>query len=355
MSDYTVTTDFSAKDSLPANDPEKDILGADFDVEFDAIAVAIATKLDLDDRATQAQAEAGTNNTTWMTPLRVSQAIAGAGAGGAGIVNDLIGLTNPGADRILFWDNSAGEAGFLEVGAGLTLSGTTLTANAAGINHDSLDGFVADEHVDHTSVTLTAGEGLTGGGDISTDRSFALDFAGLTEETTLDLAADLLCFYDDSASAHRKIPIDNLVGTAIGDGRWHRSATQSLSAATEATVVFNAEGEDNLERGTFNTTTGVYTAGSEGTRIFITANVTVTDLAAGNTFRLLIEAPGTTAVARYATRNDADSSAGEYTAQVSAVVSLTDGQTATIRAETSGAATIGAGAALTNVSIVELA
>ena len=40
------------------------------------------------------------------------------------------------------------------------------------IQHDSLDGFVADEHVAHSSVTLTAGAGLTGGGDITSSRTF---------------------------------------------------------------------------------------------------------------------------------------------------------------------------------------
>lgn len=46
MSDYTQTTDFSAKDSLASGDPEKIILGADVDVELAAIAAAIATKFD---------------------------------------------------------------------------------------------------------------------------------------------------------------------------------------------------------------------------------------------------------------------------------------------------------------------
>jgi hypothetical protein len=37
-------------------------------------------------------------------------------------------LADPNADRGLFWDDSAGAYAFLEFGAGLTLSGTTLTA-----------------------------------------------------------------------------------------------------------------------------------------------------------------------------------------------------------------------------------
>ena len=47
-------------------------------------------------------------------------------------------------------------------------------SGSAQIDHDSTTNFVANEHIDHTSVTLTAGNGLTGGGDISTNRSFAV-------------------------------------------------------------------------------------------------------------------------------------------------------------------------------------
>ena len=47
MSNYTKTTDFEAKDSLPTGDANKIIKGTEFETEFDAIAVAIATKADL--------------------------------------------------------------------------------------------------------------------------------------------------------------------------------------------------------------------------------------------------------------------------------------------------------------------
>lgn len=68
MSDYTQTTDFSAKDALTAGDPEKAILGSDVDVEFAAIQTAIATKYDSGDLATTNEAQAGTSTTTLMTP-----------------------------------------------------------------------------------------------------------------------------------------------------------------------------------------------------------------------------------------------------------------------------------------------
>lgn len=57
----------------------------------------------------------------------------------------------------------------------------TVVANSTGvwvvhsaIDHNALLNYVAAQHVSHTSVSLTAGNGLTGGGDISASRSFAV-------------------------------------------------------------------------------------------------------------------------------------------------------------------------------------
>ena len=44
MSNYTKTTNFAAKDSLPSGDAGKIIRGTEFNTEFDAIATAVAAK-----------------------------------------------------------------------------------------------------------------------------------------------------------------------------------------------------------------------------------------------------------------------------------------------------------------------
>lgn len=46
MSNYTKTTNFTAKDSLPSGNPSKIILGSEHDTEYNAIATAIASKAD---------------------------------------------------------------------------------------------------------------------------------------------------------------------------------------------------------------------------------------------------------------------------------------------------------------------
>ena len=66
----------------------------------------------------------------------------------------------------------------IEGGTGISTAGSsntiTITTTDSEIVHDNLSGFVANEHIDHTSVTLTAGNGLTGGGTIASSRTFAV-------------------------------------------------------------------------------------------------------------------------------------------------------------------------------------
>ena len=47
MANYTVTTNFAAKDSLPSGNPSKVIKGTEFSTEYNNIATAIATKSDI--------------------------------------------------------------------------------------------------------------------------------------------------------------------------------------------------------------------------------------------------------------------------------------------------------------------
>lgn len=59
-------------------------------------------------------------------------------------------------------------------GAEFVVSATnTVTVNSVDseIDHDSLSNFVANEHIDHSSVSISAGNGLTGGGTIASTRT----------------------------------------------------------------------------------------------------------------------------------------------------------------------------------------
>ena len=87
------------------------------------------------------------------------------------------------------------------------------------LNHDSLSGFVADEHVAHSGVSIVAGTGLSGGGAINASRTLNLDLSELSDVTQASLDAnDHAVVVVDGAS--RKIelrdiaaPIVNLTGS----------------------------------------------------------------------------------------------------------------------------------------------
>lgn len=230
MSDYARansggSTHFGDKDALTTGDPDKVIVGSQFDSEFNAIVTAVATKYDSGDIASEAVAEALTSNTTLLTPLRLDNVLKDNG----GLAYDIQQLSDPGADRILFWDDGAGEVAFLQVSTGLTLSGTTLTSNDSAIVHDNLSGFVANEHIDHSGVTLTAGAGLTGGGTIAASRSFAV---GAGNGITVN--ADDVALTDQSATS--SVP----VGISSG------ALTFSLSGITEITAAGLSQSADGV-------------------------------------------------------------------------------------------------------------
>jgi hypothetical protein len=98
-------------------------------------------------------------------------------------------LSNDMGPQFLLVDGTRALAGNMSVLAGVTIDGVDISAHAAD----------ADIHVDHTAVTLTAGDGLTGGGTIADNRTFAVgagsgitvnaDDVALTTPGTLTVAS----------------------------------------------------------------------------------------------------------------------------------------------------------------------
>lgn len=83
----------------------------------------------------------------------------------------------------------------------------------AALTHDNLTGVSANEHVDHTGVTITAGSGLSysvGGTDISASATIDLDINSLGTETVI-ADGDFVPFWDITATAtNKKITYANL-------------------------------------------------------------------------------------------------------------------------------------------------
>ncbi len=140
-----------------------------------------------------------------LTGNKISGSQASTGSFGSLVTDANVGIgeSNPSVPLEIIGDVSASASGsFLNVDVdknvnATNLYGTVLTATQATIDHDSLANFVANEHVDHTSVSVVAGDGLTGGGTIAANRTLnvvggdgitanANDIAITAAQTTID-------------------------------------------------------------------------------------------------------------------------------------------------------------------------
>ena len=231
MSDYTKIVSYTPKDALSAGDAAKRIKGSEMDAELDAIATAVASKEDETNKgaangycgldasglvaaadlpiATDPETLTGTSVLKVLTPANLEA----WAAQNAGLVKDLSDLADPNADRLVFWDDSAGAMVFLTVGTGLAITATTLASDDAAINHDGLSGFVAAEHVDHSAVSITAGNGLTGGGTIEATRDIAVGagegIAVSANAVALDLASIVNSIEGNAVAATDEFPVND--------------------------------------------------------------------------------------------------------------------------------------------------
>lgn len=119
----------------------------------------------------------------------------------------------------------------------------TVTADVlpAGVDHDQLLNFVANEHVDHSTVEIAtaADSGLAGGGDITATRNLTVDITNTTELATGQLAPeDEFLIYDVSAAALRKVSRAEIVGAG--------AASAGDIAETSATLLNNQTTAQNV-------------------------------------------------------------------------------------------------------------
>lgn len=99
----------------------------------------------------------------------------------------------------------------------------TFTVNQGNIDHNALDNYVADEHVAHSNIDITAGAGLMGGGNIASDvtinvvaqangglianaDSIELDFTNLAVDVGAVVGTDIFALYD--GVSHKSVTLD---------------------------------------------------------------------------------------------------------------------------------------------------
>lgn len=118
----------------------------------------------------------------------------------------------------------------LAASTGITLTGDTLTTNDGQIVHDNLSGFVADEHIAHSTVSITAGAGLTGGGTIAATRTLNI---GAGTGVTVNA--------DDIAIGQAVGTSDNVQFNSLGVGTAGSATTGEIRATNDITAFYSSD------------------------------------------------------------------------------------------------------------------
>ena len=116
----------------------------------------------------------------------------------------------------------------------LNTSGDGVISSSAQVDHDSTTNFVANEHIDHTTVSISAGSGLSGGGTIASTRTLTLDTSSVhfTDGVKTKLNTEGVI----SSSAQLTIEFDTRYLNTSGDG----VISSSAQIATDISGAFTA-------------------------------------------------------------------------------------------------------------------
>ena len=139
-------------------------------------------------------------------------------------------------------------------------TGTTLVSGSSQIDHNATTNYVANRHIDHSSVSIStgAGSGLTGGGDITTTRDLSIATGGVTN-------AMLAGSIENGKLSNSSLTIGT---TAISLG----GSSTTLGGLTSVTSTsFTGSLQGSISGNAATVTNGVYTTGDQsigGTKTF---------------------------------------------------------------------------------------
>ena len=120
--------------------------------------------------------------------------------------------------------------GTLEADA-ITVNGTA-AAVSGGAFHDGFSDFVANEHIDHSGVTITAGTGMTGGGTIAATRTLnVIGGDGITANA------------DDVAITAAQTTITSILNASLVAGR---DAHNQIKFSTDDQIIFRVGNADGV-------------------------------------------------------------------------------------------------------------
>ncbi len=132
--------------------------------------------------------------------------------------------------------------------------------------HDSLSGFAANEHIDHSGVSITAGTGLTGGGTIASTRTLNVN----TDDSSLEVDGNsgelqIKASGVTNAMLHGSIATSKITSGTFANGRISSgSVTQHVGDIVHDSLSGFEAAEHidwTADQGSTNIHTGNYTAG----------------------------------------------------------------------------------------------
>ena len=243
MTNYTKTTDFAAKDSLPSGDSGKIIRGSEFETEFDNIATAIATKADA-----ASPTFTGTVTIDGLT-VNGNTILGNAATDTVTVTADIASNLIPSADDTYNLGASGAEWNDLFIDG--TANIDTLVADTADINGGTIDGVT----IGGSSAGAITGTAISGTSFASTGN---MTF-GDNNKAIFGASSDLQIYHDGTDTQIREVGTGNL--KLITDG-----AAIQLQSTTENMVVASPNAGvqlfyDNSEK-LVTTTTGVDVTGT---------------------------------------------------------------------------------------------
>jgi hypothetical protein len=136
--------------------------------------------------------------------------------------------------------------GTMKTAGTLDISAGDIDLNAGAVDNADLAGSIANDKLANSSVTVTAGDGLSGGGSVALGASVTLDLDlnELTDET-MAVAEDFVIFIDNDGNATRKEQFSDLVGNVAMSNHGLQATSGQLalsaSAMPGATVAVGAD------------------------------------------------------------------------------------------------------------------
>lgn len=209
------------------------------------------------------------------TPTASSEpTIASSASDVLSVTDGAISADDAGADKILFWDESAGKLTHLELGTNLSITGTTISASSSIYNISGGTNYLASK----TLARFTPRENqppATAFATLDTRNSIAvLDFDAATDEAAI--FSGVIPDYANLASG-LKIRLAWMATTATsGNVRWGAQLERCTT---------------DLDSDSFDTATLVTSAANGTSGIVTIAEITATaidSLAIGDTFRIKI-------------------------------------------------------------------